>query len=570
MLRLLVGVLAGIAFTLAASGARAERGGTVGLGASPAALAATLLAQSAPSQSAPSQPAPSQAAPYTPPRRGAPDGRTGGASRDIGPAERRLALVVGNDRYQNVPVLSKATTDASAVAAALRKLDFEVTVAENQSRKALSEALLSFDSAIGPGDTVFFFFAGHGFEIRGTNYLLPIDVPAATEGQEELVQDASFAVDNIIERIQARGARTAVLVLDACRNNPFARAGTRSVGGSGGLAAVTPPEGVFILFSAGAKQTALDALSQNDPDPNSVFTRNFVREMATPGLTMVQLAKRTQVEVKQLASYAKHEQTPAYYDEIVGDFVLNGTTGDAASGDSRTAAALVVPRPEALAPSAPPPAVPAPAPAQPINAPFANFMRSNAGWSVTVSFVDPVVAISWRLGDTGSFKETGFLDTLDSRTRRRMANPSFELDPDTPSGVIYIRAVDLNGNTAGPFPINFDPIAEGARGERRALEMTAGSWVMFREYNGLLLYYTQIMSFRCAIRELRIGIDNSMPDKVIALPPCDSAHPNEIPSDAKPYMQLPPKTQMVTVELTYVDGSTSETKTFKKDAHLNR
>ena len=560
MLRLLVGAFAGIALTLASSGARAERGESPVLDASAAAVAATLLAQTDPSQPAP----------YTPPRRGAPDGRTGGASRDIGPASRRLALVVGNDLYQNVPALSKAVTDATAVASALRKLDFEVTIAQNQSRQTLSEALLTFDSAISQGDTVFFFFAGHGFEIHGTNYLLPIDVPAATEGQEELVQDASFAVDNIIERIQARGAQTAVFVLDACRNNPFERRGTRSVAGSGGLAPVTPPEGVFILFSAGAKQTALDALSQNDPDPNSVFTRNFIREMATPGQTMVQLAKRTQAEVKQLASYAKHEQTPAYYDEIVGDFVLNTHTDSDASADQRTAAALVVPRPEALAPSAPPPATPPPAPAQPINAPFANFMRSNSGWSVTVSFVDPVTAISWRLGDTGQFKETGFLDTLDSRTRRRMANPSFELDPDTPAATIYIRAVDLNGNTAGPFPINFDPVTEGARGERRALEMTAGSWVMFREYNGLLLYYTQLMSFRCAIRELRIGIDNAMPDKVVALPPCDSAHPGEIPSDAKPYLQLPPKTQMVTVELTYVDGSTSETKTFKKGAHLGQ
>ncbi|HVH78316.1 MAG TPA: caspase family protein, partial [Stellaceae bacterium] len=484
MLRLFVGALASIVVWLTSPCAQAQERITPGAGPSP-----QLAQAESPKPDVPTPPS------YTPPRRGAPDGRTGGASRDIGPAERRLALVIGNNAYQNVPVLSKAVTDATAIAASLRKMGFEVTTAENQTRQALSEALLAFDSAIHTGDTVFFFFAGHGFEIHGTNYLLPVDVPAATEGQEELVQDASFAVSNIIERVQGRGARTAVFVLDACRNNPFERSGTRAVGGSGGLAAMTPPEGVFILYSAGAKQTALDTLSPNDPDPNSVFTRNFIREMASPGLTMVQLAKRTQAEVKQLASYAKHEQTPAYYDEIVGDFVLNGSGDATAEGESRTAAALVVPRPEALAPTAPPPATPPPAPAQPISAPFANFMRSNAGWSVTVSFVDPVTAISWRLGETGSFKETGFLDTLDSRTRRRMANPSFELDPDAPAAVIYIRAVDLTGNSAGPFPIKFDPVVENSRGERRALEMTAGSWVMFREYNGLLLYYTQLMSF---------------------------------------------------------------------------
>jgi hypothetical protein len=501
-------------------------------------------------------------------------------------AEKRLALVIGNDAYQQVPPLSKAATDANAIASALRKLDFTVTVAENQSRATLSQSLLSFGTTIGPGDTVFFFFAGHGFEIRGRNYLLPTDVPAATEGQEDLVRDASFEVERIIDRLQERGARTMIVVLDACRNNPFARPGTRAVGGEGGLAPITPPEGTFILFSAGAKQTALDSMSQSDPDPNSVFTRNFVRELAQPKLTLVQLAKRTQAQVRGLASSIKHEQTPAYYDEIVGDFILNtreGTAsepqiaalnvprpepGPAASakggGEERTAAAFNVPRPEAIAPRPEPP----PAPAQPINAPLATFMRSNSGWSVTMSFLDPVTAISWRLGEDGPFKETGALDALDPRTRRRMANPTFGLDPDQGATAINVRAIDLNGNVAGPFPIKFDPDAELGRGERRTLEMIGSDWVSFREYNGLLLYYTALVSSRCGIREARIGIDNTRPDTIVPMPPCDPLHPAEIPSKAKVYMQLPPKTQMVTIELTYRDGSVSETKTFKKTSHM--
>jgi hypothetical protein len=209
------------------------------------------------------------------------------------------------------------------------------------------------------------------------------------------------------------------------------------------------------------------------------------------------------------------------------------------------------------------PAASAPRPAQPINAPIAAFLRHSAGWSVTVSFADPVTAISWRLGNDGPFRETGFLDVLDPRTRRRMANPNFEFDADTPASVIAVRAIDLDGNTVGPFPIAFDPIAELERGERGALELTAGSWLSFRQYNGLLLYYTQLMSYRCAIRELRIGIDTTMPKQVVALPPCDPRHPEEIPSDAKPYLTLPPATQMVSIELTYRDGSVSETKTYK-------
>src|SRR5215813_1731339 len=244
-------------------------------------------------------------------------------------AEKRVALLVGNNGYENVPRLETAINDARALGETLRTLGFKVSIGENQSRRSMSEALLAFDRTVELGDTALFFFAGHGFEIHGQNYLLPTDVPAAMEGQEELVRDASFAVERIVDRLQVRGARIAILVLDACRNNPFERSGTRAVGGTGGLAPMTPSEGVFVVFSAGAKQTALDRLTESDPDPNSVFTRNFLRELATPALTLVQIAKRTQIDVKQLAATVRHEQTPAYYDQIVGDVVFKPGVGDA-------------------------------------------------------------------------------------------------------------------------------------------------------------------------------------------------------------------------------------------------
>ena len=271
-------------------------------------------------------------------------------------AEKRVALLVGNNAYQNVPALKTAINDARTLASVLRKLNFLVFVAENQSRHSMSEALLAFDKVIEPGDMAFFFFAGHGFEIRGQNYLLPTDVPAASEGEEELVRDAGFPADRIIERLQTRGARTAILVLDACRNNPFERRGARGVAGTGGLAPMTPVEGVFVLFSAGAKQSALDSLSRNDPNPNSVFTRNFTRTLAEPGLTLVQIAKRTQAEVKQAAATVGHEQTPAYYDQVVGEIVLGAA--DKSQGPAGTPEATqMVALPSATAKSVPDPAV---------------------------------------------------------------------------------------------------------------------------------------------------------------------------------------------------------------------
>src|SRR5437879_10284696 len=147
-------------------------------------------------------------------------------------AEKRVALVIGNNDYKNVPKLQKAVNDARTMGDTLKQLGFSVMVAENQNRQAFSETLLAFDRAVDAGDTAFFFYAGHGFEIAGQNFLLPTDVPAATEGQEELVRDASVLADRIIERLQNKGVRTEFLVLYDCRNNTFKLQGTRHASGT--------------------------------------------------------------------------------------------------------------------------------------------------------------------------------------------------------------------------------------------------------------------------------------------------------------------------------------------------
>src|SRR5262245_44851872 len=241
-------------------------------------------------------------------------------------AAKRVALVIGNNDYKYVPKLQKAVNDARTMGDTLKQLGFSVMVAENQTRQAFSQTLLAFDKAVEAGDTAFFFYAGHGFEIAGQNFLLPTDVPAATEGQEELVRDASILADRIIERLQNKGARTAILVFDACRNNPFERQGTRAVAGGGGLAPMTQlPEGVFSIFSAGPRQTALDRLSNNDDNPNSVFTRTFAKELVQPGASLVQVAQRTRRLVNELAETVRHKQFPVFFDQMIDDVYLGGT-----------------------------------------------------------------------------------------------------------------------------------------------------------------------------------------------------------------------------------------------------
>jgi len=202
--------------------------------------------------------------------------------------------------------------------------------------------------------------------------------------------------------------------------------------------------------------------------------------------------------------------------------------------------------------------------AAPTNAPIASFTRHNGGWSVAFSFAEPVTGISWRLGEAGDFRETGFMDAFDPRTRRRMPNPAIQLDADQPATTIHVRYVDANGSLQGPFPIRFDPAGALEREQRKILEMTAGSWLSFREFNGLLVYYTHLMSYRCAIRQVRVGLNSTIPDRAIAMPPCNEKDPMAIPADAQPYLKVPPTTALVSVEITYRDGSVSEVKTFRR------
>jgi Tfp pilus assembly protein PilF len=247
---------------------------------------------------------------------------TGNASSLAVVPGRRVALIIGNDKYDSLQPLQKAVNDARAVAEHLGKLGFDVILVENANRRTMSEKLTVLTGKIGRGDTAFVFYAGHGVAIKDGNYLLPTDTPQVNEGQESLLTREGIGADTIIDALQERGARVIVMVLDACRENPFKKAGSRGVGTSGGLGEMRAPEGVFVLYSAGFGQTALDRLSDNDANANSVFTRTFVQLLDRPGLSLQELAKITQTEVKKLSGSVNHVQMPAYYDQIDGALAL--------------------------------------------------------------------------------------------------------------------------------------------------------------------------------------------------------------------------------------------------------
>ncbi len=234
---------------------------------------------------------------------------------------KRLALVIGNNEYNEVSKLQKAVNDSQAIASVLREIGFEVTQLDNLKSRDMNFAIYSdFISKIQPDDEVFFYYAGHGVEIRNRNYLLPIDIPKVKPGNERFVTKESFAIDEIIYAIDEKKSRISIIVIDACRDNPFPRQGTRSLGSARGLTRIEPPRGTFVMFSAGFRQTALDRLGDNDPNPNSVYTRKILPLLKTPGLKLTDLAKRLRGQVEELAQTVNHNQYPAYYDQVKGDY----------------------------------------------------------------------------------------------------------------------------------------------------------------------------------------------------------------------------------------------------------
>ena len=233
------------------------------------------------------------------------------------PTGRRRALVIGNDSYQRIAPLINAREDARAIANSLQALGYEVTLRLDQPEKEFKRTWRTFAGQVQGGDEVVVFYAGHGLQVGAGNYLLPVDISGESEAQ---VRDDALSLQRILEDLSDRKARATLAIVDACRDNPFKGTG-RSIG-TRGLAPTQAATGQMILFSAGAGQQALDRLGPQDRSRNGLFTRIFLREMNKPNLTADQVARNVRSEVVELARSVGHEQVPAIYDQMVGEFRL--------------------------------------------------------------------------------------------------------------------------------------------------------------------------------------------------------------------------------------------------------
>jgi hypothetical protein len=231
----------------------------------------------------------------------------------------RRALIFGNDSYKYALPLRNAREDARSMAAELRAFGYEVTLRLDQSQKEMQATLRDFRENIKEGDEVLFYFSGHAVEIDGRNYLTPIDTVGTNESQ--LVDDSIELKTAVLDPFSRKKVKLTLALIDACRDNPFLKtSSTRSMMATRGLAPTTPATGQLIVYSAGSGQAALDRLGSNDTSKNGLFTRVFLQEMKKVGLPIDRIIKNVRTEVVRLARTVGHEQVPAIYDEVVGDF----------------------------------------------------------------------------------------------------------------------------------------------------------------------------------------------------------------------------------------------------------
>jgi hypothetical protein len=227
------------------------------------------------------------------------------AGAEASTREHRVALVIGNGDYRSAP-LKNPVNDARAMASALRNLGFEVLTGENVSRKAMLQKLREFRDTLRPDSVGLFYYAGHGIQVKGQNYLIPTDAVVRSEAE---IDEESVNLAHLLDRLDEAKNAINIVILDACRDNPFSRS-FRSA--SRGLAQVDAPTGTLIAYATAPGRTAADG-----DGANGLYTEEMLRVLRTPGLKVEDVLKRVRAGVVQRTNGV---QTPWDASSLIGDF----------------------------------------------------------------------------------------------------------------------------------------------------------------------------------------------------------------------------------------------------------
>jgi len=226
------------------------------------------------------------------------------------PGEARVALVIGNAAYADQP-LKNPVNDARLIARTLRGFGFDVTSSENASRDQIGRALRDFTRKLQPGVVSLIYYAGHGVQSRGRNYLIPVD---AKLDQESDLRFQAVDLGALLEEVELAQPRVSLVILDACRNNPFEK---KMRGAGRGLVAVDAARGGLIAYATAPGSVAADGDGLNGP-----YTEELAKAMTVPGLKVEEVFKRVTAAVEQRTG---GQQTPWISSSLRGDFIFNLT-----------------------------------------------------------------------------------------------------------------------------------------------------------------------------------------------------------------------------------------------------
>jgi uncharacterized caspase-like protein len=233
-------------------------------------------------------------------------------------AEKRVALVIGNSKYSEAVPLTNPANDANDLAAALKTAGFEVILGLDLDKRGFDAKVRNFADLLDGSDVAVFFYAGHGLQVSGRNYLIPVD---ARLGSERDLDFDAISLDLVLKQMElGRGEKTNIVFLDACRDNPFrgnlARSmGTRSANLGQGLAQVETGVGTFISYSTQPGNVALDGKGRNSP-----FTEALAKHVRESDRNLTS----TMIEVrKDVLAATGGKQVPWDHSALTGDFYFN-------------------------------------------------------------------------------------------------------------------------------------------------------------------------------------------------------------------------------------------------------
>ena len=222
------------------------------------------------------------------------------------PSAKRIALVIGNAAYENAPPLKNPANDATDIAEVLSKVGFNVEHGVNLTQRRMKAMIREFGQKLKGGGQGLFYFAGHGVQLRGRNYLIPVDADIQSETD---VEDQGVDTNLMLGMMDEAGNGFNVVILDACRNNPFSRS-FRSA--SNGLAQMDAPTGTLIAYATAPGSVASDGNARN-----GLYTQELLKNMLVPGLSIEEVFKRVRIAVRNSTA---GKQTPWEASSLTGDF----------------------------------------------------------------------------------------------------------------------------------------------------------------------------------------------------------------------------------------------------------